>query len=129
MSAGRTSADAVCDESRARVTGNRAGVVEWANEAFGRLTGIPLAETVNKPVTRLLDRAGIELEVVEFVAEDFFAGRRCRIERPFERSDGRRIDVLLSPPVRDGTIIEVPLKRMGVSDFYLRLHARLTDSA
>ena len=40
----------------------------------------------------------------------------------------RRIDVLLSPPVRDGTIIEVPLKRMGVSDFYLRLHARVTDS-
>ncbi len=83
------------EEALARVTGNRAGVVEWANEAFGRLTGIPLAETVNKPVTRLLERAGIELEVVEFVAEDFFAGRRCCVELPFERTDGRSIDVLL----------------------------------
>lgn len=83
------------DESLARVAGNRAGIVEWANEAFGRLTGIPLAETVNKPVTRFLERAGIELEVVEFVAEHFFAGRTCRIELPFERPDGRCIDVLL----------------------------------
>lgn len=91
----RANADGAGEEALARVTGNRAGVVEWANEAFERLTGIPLAETVNKPVTRLLERAGIELEVVEFVAEDFFAGRRCRVELPFERSDGRSIDVLL----------------------------------
>lgn len=91
----RTGTDIVHDESLARVAGNRAGVVEWANEAFGRLTGIPLSETVHKPVTRFLERAGIELEVVEFVAEQFFAGRTCRIELAFERPDGRCIDVLL----------------------------------
>jgi len=79
----------------ARVGGNRAGVVEWANEAFGRLTGIPLADTIDKPVTRFLERAGVELEVVDFVAQHFFEGRPCRIEFPFERPDGRRIDVLL----------------------------------
>jgi len=98
----RANADGVGEEVPARVTGNRAGVVEWANEAFGRLTGIPLTETVNKPVTRLLERAGIELEVVEFVAEDFFAGRRCCVELPFERSDGRSIEVLLEVDVVHG---------------------------
>ncbi len=102
MNADRARAGGACDESLARVAGNRAGVVEWANEAFGRLTGIPLAETVNKPVTRLLERAGIELEVVEFVAEDFFAGRRCRIELPFAHPDGRHIDVLLEVDVVRG---------------------------
>lgn len=88
-------ADIVHDETLARVEGNRAGVVEWANEPFSRLTGIPVAETVNKPVTRFLERAGIELEVVEFVAEHFFSGRTCRIELPFERPDGVVVDVLL----------------------------------
>jgi len=88
-------ADIAHDESLARVEGNRAGVVEWANEAFSRLTGIPVSETVNKPVSRLLERAGIELEVVEFVAEHFFSGRTCRIELPFEKPDGLFVDVLL----------------------------------
>lgn len=82
-------------EPLARAVGNLAGVVEWANEAFARLTGIPLAETVNKPVTRFLERAGIELEVVDFVAQHFFEGRTCRLEFPYERPDGRRLDVLL----------------------------------
>jgi hypothetical protein len=83
------------DGSIARVAGNRAGIVEWANDAFARLTGIPLAEIVDKPVTRFLERAGIEVEVVDFVAQHFFEGRPCRLELPFERPDGRRIEVLL----------------------------------
>ena len=32
-----------------------------------------------------------------------------------------RIDVLLSPPVRDGSVIEVPLRRLGVRNFVLRV--------
>ncbi len=82
-------------EGLATVMGNRAGVVDWANAAFEQLTGIPLADTVDKPVTRFLERAGLELEVVDFVAQHFFEGRPCRLEFPFERPDGRRIDVLL----------------------------------
>ena len=87
--------DALRSEPLARVVGNLAGVVEWANEAFGRLSGIPLCETLDKPVTRFLERAGIDLEVVDFVAQHFFEGRSCRVEFPFERPDGSRIDVLL----------------------------------
>lgn len=86
----------------AEVVGNRAGVVEWANDAFSRLTAIPLCEIVNKPVTRFLERAGVEVEVVDFVAQHFFEGRPCRLELPFDRPDGRRIDVLLEvEPLRD----------------------------
>lgn len=90
------------DGSIARVAGNRAGIVEWANDAFSRLTGIALAEIVDKPVTRFLERAGIEVEVVDFVAQHFFEGRPCRLELPFERPDGRHIEVLLEvEPLRD----------------------------
>lgn len=95
MSARTPDLAALRSESLARVVGNLAGVVEWANEAFGRLTGIPLDETLDKPVTLFLERAGIELEVVDFVAQHFFEGRVCRIEFPFERPDGSRLDVLL----------------------------------
>jgi molecular chaperone DnaJ len=36
-----------------------------------------------------------------------------------------RVDVLLWPPVRDGTIIDVPLRHLGVQNFYLRVHVRV----
>lgn len=83
------------DAPVARAIGNLAGVVEWANDAFASLSGIPLAETVDKPVSRLLERAGIGLDVVELVAQEFFEGQVCRISFPFERPDGRRIEVVL----------------------------------
>ena len=95
MNARIANLDALRSEPLARVVGDLAGVVEWANEAFGRLSGIPLCETLDKPVSRFLERAGIDLEVVDFVAQHFFEGRTCRVEFPFERPDGSRIDVLL----------------------------------
>ena len=52
--------DTLRSEPLARVVGNLAGVVEWANEAFERLSGIPLCETLGKPVSRFLERAGID---------------------------------------------------------------------
>jgi molecular chaperone DnaJ len=36
------------------------------------------------------------------------------------------ISVQLPPGVRDGTMIEVPLRRLGIHNFYLRLHMRVT---
>jgi hypothetical protein len=79
----------------AEVIGNLAGVVEWVDEAFELLTGLPCAQIVNKPVAELLERAGIDVEVVGFVAEHFLEGRTCRVELPFERPDGRTIEVFL----------------------------------
>src|SRR5262245_24686679 len=95
MRARASALHALRSEPIARGVGNLAGVVEWANEDFERLTGIPLRDTLDKPVTRFLDRAGVDLEVVDFVAQHFFEGRSCRIEFPFDRPDGGRIDVLL----------------------------------
>lgn len=83
------------DGAEARIVGNLAGVVEWANDAFARLSGIGLDETLDKPVGRLLERAALDLEIVDFVAQHFFEGQICRVAFPFERPDGRRIDVVL----------------------------------
>ncbi|HPG26761.1 MAG: PAS domain-containing protein [Spirochaetaceae bacterium] len=84
------------------VTGDRHGVVSGAGPAWTRITGIPLAETVDKPITHFLDRAGIELELVEFVAQHFVEGRRCQVEFPFDAADGRRVRIHLEvEPVRD----------------------------
>lgn len=77
------------------LVGTRAGVVEWADAAWTRLTGFPLEETVEKPITHFLDRAGIERELVAFVAHHFLEGRPCSVALPFDTLDGRCIDVTL----------------------------------
>jgi PAS domain S-box-containing protein len=84
------------------VVGNRAGVVEWTSDAWSRLTGFPLSDTLDKPITHFLTCAGIELELVEFVAQHFLAGRSSTVELPFETFDRRRIEVHLEvDPLRD----------------------------
>jgi PAS domain S-box-containing protein len=89
--------------SEAVVVGNRAGIVEWTSEAFSQLTGFPLSETLDKPITHFLDRAGLEIELVEFVAQHFLEGRPCTLELPFETFDQRSIQVHLEvEPLRDG---------------------------
>jgi PAS domain S-box-containing protein len=71
------------------VTGNRAGVIEWANDAMAHLTGLPLESLVGKSVTRLLDVFGIEPAVVDFVQANFVAGCRSTVELPVQLPDGR----------------------------------------
>ncbi len=87
---------------RAFLVGNRAGVVEWANPAWTRMTGFPLDETLSKPITHFLREAAIEVDLVDFVAQQFLEGRRSSIEFPFETFDGRSIWVHLEVrPIRD----------------------------
>ena len=109
-SAIRTIAEALAQEIRpealalgnAVVVGNRAGVVEWTSDAWSRLTGFPLSETLDKPITHFLACAGLELELVDFVAQNFLAGRSSTVELPFETFDQRRIEVHLEvEPLRD----------------------------
>ncbi|MEM9177982.1 MAG: PAS domain-containing protein [Myxococcota bacterium] len=90
------------------LVGTLDGVVEWADDAWVRLTGFPLEETVDKPIGHFLDRAGLERELVEFVAHHFLEGRPCTVALPFDTFDGRHVDVTLEverwrDPERDAT--------------------------
>jgi PAS domain S-box-containing protein len=87
---------------RAMLVGNRAGVVEWANAAWTRITGFPLEATVSKPIAHFLGATEIELELVDFVGQRFLEGRPCTIEFPFETLDDRSIWVHLEVhPIRN----------------------------
>lgn len=108
--------------SAPRIGGNAAGIVEWADADFAELLGIPLDALSNKPVTRLLERTGIDVDVVDFVAERFFEGGLCRVELPFERPDGCRFQVLLE--------VESLRNTQGEIDrFVATAHARPPDRA
>lgn len=87
---------------KAVIVGNRAGIVEWTDEAWSRLTGFPLCETLDKPISHFLHRAGLEVELVDFVAQHFLEGRSCTLQSAFDTFDGRRIQVHLQvEPQRD----------------------------
>ena len=84
------------------LVGTVAGVVEWTDGAWTQLTGFPLVETVQKPITHFLERAGLERELVEFVAHHFLEGRDCTVALPFDTFDGRHVQVTLEvEPWRD----------------------------
>ncbi len=83
------------------IIGDRAGIVEWANAAWSQITGIPLSETVHKPIGHFLEVANIEFELVDFVGQHFLEGRSCVIEFPFETNDGQEIQIHLEvQPIR-----------------------------
>ncbi len=77
------------------VVGNRAGVIEWANAAWTKVTGYPVDDAIAKPIGWLLDAAEIEPSVVDFVQRHFLTGRRCEVEFPVTTPDGRPIWVHL----------------------------------
>ncbi len=86
------------------VVGNRAGVVEWTSTAWAHLTGFPVAETIDKPITHFLEHADLEVEFVDFVAQHFLEGRRCTVALPFDTLDGRRLDLELDvEPMRSAS--------------------------
>ena len=83
------------------LVGTVAGVVEWTDGAWTRLTGFPLVETVQKPITHFLERAGLEraarggrgaccLRVVVRCASAGSPSRRSPSERA---SSGRQLAV------------------------------------
>ncbi len=98
----RARAEGAESSAHAVIVGNRAGVVEWANDAWSQITGFPLAETLHKPISHFLEVAGIELELVDFVGQHYLEGRTCTIEFPFETFDEREIQVHLEvQPIRN----------------------------
>jgi PAS domain S-box-containing protein len=77
------------------VVGNRAGIIEWANDAWTRVTGYALDESVSKPVQAFLERADVGSDVVEFVAGCFRRGTTCEVELPFRTPSGRQLWIQL----------------------------------
>jgi PAS domain S-box-containing protein len=71
------------------VAGNRAGVIEWVNPTWTRLTGCAVDDTVHKPIYRLLQEWEIDRSVLDFVQLNFLAGRRSVVEFPVTNLDGR----------------------------------------
>ncbi|HKJ25559.1 MAG TPA: PAS domain-containing protein [Myxococcota bacterium] len=69
---------------KAVAVGNRAGVVEWANAAWSRVTGYALEDAIAKPIGDLLGTAGIEGDVIDFVRRRFERGEPCEIELPLD---------------------------------------------
>jgi PAS domain S-box-containing protein len=67
---------------RAIVVGSRAGVIEWANDAWTRVTGYALNESISKPVAGFLAEVDIDHDVIEFVSGCFQQGRVCELELP-----------------------------------------------
>lgn len=114
---------------RAIVVGNRAGIVEWANQSWTRITGFPLAETIAKPITHFLEQTSIDLELVDFVAQNFLDARPSTIEFPFETFDDREIWVHLEvQPIRNaqGEIAEFVAVATDVTE--RRQHERETTN-
>ncbi|MCH7709043.1 MAG: PAS domain-containing protein [Myxococcales bacterium] len=91
-----------CHNENAVVIGNRAGVIEWANEAWSRVTGYALDESISKPVLTFLREVDVEPGVVEFVGSCFTQGKVCEVEVPITTPDGRNLWIQLRvEPLRD----------------------------
>ena len=106
----RKLASGASQSERAIVVGNRTGMIEWANDAWTRVTGYALHESISKPVYGFLGDVDIDPGVVEFVAACFRQGRVCELEIP------------LTPPGRAQLWIELRVEplfdvRGEVSDF------------
>ena len=72
----------------ASVLGNRAGLIEWANEDFGDLVGLSAGATLQKPIGSLLDRFGVDPAAVGYVSRRFLAGETCDLELPYTAPAG-----------------------------------------
>lgn len=84
------------------IVGTRAGVIEWANAAWSKVTGFKVDDAVDKPIGWLLDAAEIDADVVDFVQRHFMTGLRCEVELPVITPDGRSLWIHLDvEPFRD----------------------------
>ena len=95
---------------RAIVVGSRGGIIEWANDAWTRVTGYALNESISKPVQGFLDEVDIDSGVIDFVSGCYQQGRVCELEFP------------VTPPNRSELWIQLRVEPLfdaegGLSDF------------
>jgi PAS domain S-box-containing protein len=86
----RKLAEGAQNSELAIVVGNRAGVIEWANAAWARVTGYPIEGFISKPVADFIERVDIEPGVVDLVAACFRENKVCEIDVPLRAPDGRQ---------------------------------------
>ena len=98
------------DGDRAIALGSRAGIIEWANSAWVRITGYDLGRFIHKPVGALLDHVKLEATVVDFVAGCIRENKICEIDVPLTSPAGANVWIHLR--------VEPVLDAVGeVSDF------------
>ena len=104
---------------RAMVVGNRAGVIEWANAAWTRVTGYALDDSVGKPVHSFLEHVDLDAGLVDFVSGCFRQGKACEVEFP------------LSPPDHDTLWIKLRVEPLldsrGEPSDFLAIATDLTE--
>lgn len=84
------------------VVGTRAGVIEWANDAWTRVTGYALDESISKPVLSFLRNVDVGPGIVDFVADCFRHGKVCEVEIPLTTPRGESLWIRLRvEPLRD----------------------------
>lgn len=91
----RKLAEGAQNSELAIVVGNRAGVIEWANAAWARVTGYPIERFISKPVGDFIAMVDIEPGVVDLVGACFRENKVCEIDVPLQAPDGRQIWVHL----------------------------------
>jgi PAS domain S-box-containing protein len=75
--------------------GSRAGIIEWANPAWARVTGHALDRFTSKPVGDFLEQIDLEPDVVDFVGSCFREKKVCEIDLPLTTPAGANIWVHL----------------------------------
>ena len=95
------------DNANAIVVGNRAGVIEWANDAWTRVTGYALDESISKPVLSFLRNVDVGPGVVDFVADCFRQGKVCEVEVPLTTPKGEFLWIQLRVEPLRGASAEV----------------------
>ncbi len=77
------------------VVGNRAGIIEWANDAWTRVTGYALDDSISKPVSHFLERVDVGPDLVDFVASCFQQGKTCEVEFPLKTPEDKQLWIQL----------------------------------
>lgn len=108
------------------VAGNRAGVIEWVNPAWTKLTGCAMQDTVDKPINRLLQEWEIDRSVLDFVQLNFLSGRRSVVEFPITNLDGRSLWIHLEVEAQRDASGDVSDFIAFVSDITDRREAELS---
>jgi PAS domain S-box-containing protein len=93
--------------ANAIVVGNRAGVIEWANDAWTRVTGYALDESISKPVLSFLRTVDVGPGIVDFVADCFRQGVVCEVEIPLTTPVGEFLWIQLRVEPLRGANAEV----------------------